>query len=167
MLASGVFQRLWHWGRSEGRTPRTPHINFTYMQPYKPITQWHVALMGWATCPNFIGCKWHVSTPHWETTIQYKYATSSNCHIIMMVRPSTWPYGLYGQVQLASQIFPCLTWRSNRDISSIRTPFAKVNIPPESGKWDRRNGTIFIAFWELWKLSKFWSPDHIYINIIK
>jgi hypothetical protein len=75
-----------------------------------------------------------------------KYAMSSNCHVIMMVRPSTWPYGLYGQVQSASQIFTCLAWRTDRDISSIRTPFAKVNIPPESGRRDGRNGTVFVAF---------------------
>jgi hypothetical protein len=32
------------------------------------------------------------------------------------------------------KIFACLTWRTDRDISSIRTPFEKVNIPPESGR---------------------------------
>ena len=77
------------------------------------------------------------------------------CHIIMMVWPSTWPYGLYGQVQPASQIFSCLAWWTDRDNSFIRTPFAKVNIPPESGRRDGRNGIGFIAFRALSFLSIF------------
>jgi hypothetical protein len=60
--------------------------------------------------------------------------------------PATSPYGLYGQVQSASKIFACLAWRTDRDIFSIRTPFEKVNIPPESGRRDGRNGTVFVAF---------------------
>jgi hypothetical protein len=32
------------------------------------------------------------------------------------------------------QIFACLSWQTDRDIFSIRTPFEKVNIPPESGR---------------------------------
>jgi hypothetical protein len=42
--------------------------------------------------------------------------------------------------------FACLPWRTDRDIFSIRTPFEKVNIPPESGRRDGRNGTVFVAF---------------------
>jgi hypothetical protein len=60
--------------------------------------------------------------------------------------PATSPYGLYGQVQSASKNFACLAWRTDRDISFIRTPFEKVNIPPESGRRDRHNGTVFVAF---------------------
>jgi hypothetical protein len=60
--------------------------------------------------------------------------------------PATSPYGLYGQVQSASKNFACLAWRTDRDISFIRTPFEKVNIPPESGRRDGRNGTVFVAF---------------------
>jgi hypothetical protein len=147
MLASGVFQRLWHWGRSGGRTPRTPH---KILHICNHINQSHIVTRG----ANGLG---HVSTLYWlqmtrvntplDNHHPIKYATtSSNYHVIMMVRPSTWPYGLYGQVQSASQIFACLAWRTDRDISSIRTPFAKVNIPPESGRRDGRNGTVFIAF---------------------
>jgi hypothetical protein len=44
------------------------------------------------------------------------------------------------------QIFACLARRTDRDNFSIRTPFEKVNIPPESGRRDGRNGTIFVAF---------------------
>ena len=57
------------------------------------------------------------------------------------------------------QIFAYLARRTDRDIFSIRTPFEKVNILSESGKWDGRNGTVFVAFQALWKLSKIWSPD--------
>jgi hypothetical protein len=46
-----------------------------------------------------------VSTPNSLIINQYKYATSVFCHVSMMVRPSTWPYGLYGQVQSASPNF--------------------------------------------------------------
>jgi hypothetical protein len=60
--------------------------------------------------------------------------------------PATSPYGLYGQVQSASKNFACLAWRTDRDIFSIRTPFEKVNILPESGRRDGRNGTIFVTF---------------------
>jgi hypothetical protein len=42
--------------------------------------------------------------------------------------------------------FSCLTFRTERDIFSIRTPFDKVNIPPESGRRDISNGIGFIAF---------------------
>jgi hypothetical protein len=44
------------------------------------------------------------------------------------------------------KIFACLAWRTDRDIFSIRRPFDKVNIPPESGRRDGRNGTVFVAF---------------------
>jgi hypothetical protein len=54
-------------------------------------------------------------------------------------------YGLYG---LHSQhfFFACLTFRTECDIFSIRTPFDKVNIPPESGRRDGRNGVGFVGF---------------------
>ena len=42
--------------------------------------------------------------------------------------------------------FTCFARRTDLDNFSIRTPFAKVNIPPESGERDRRNGTVFVAF---------------------
>jgi hypothetical protein len=42
--------------------------------------------------------------------------------------------------------FPCLARRTDRDNFSIQTPFAKINIPPESGERDGRNGTVFVAF---------------------
>jgi hypothetical protein len=42
--------------------------------------------------------------------------------------------------------FTCLARRTDLDNFSIRTPFAKINIPPESGERDGRNGTVFVAF---------------------
>ena len=80
--------------------------------------------------------------------------------------PAMSPYGWYdpamspyGQVQSASKKISYLAWRTDRDIFSIRTPFEKENIPLESGRRDRRNGTVFVTFRALWKLSKIWSPD--------
>ena len=43
--------------------------------------------------------KQHVSKPHWTEINQPQRAISSSCHVSSTVRPSTWPYGLYGQVQ--------------------------------------------------------------------
>ena len=57
------------------------------------------------------------------------------------------------------KFFTCLAWRTDRDIFSIRSPFDKVNILPESGRRDEHNGTVFVAFRALWNLSKIWSPD--------
>jgi hypothetical protein len=41
--------------------------------------------------------------------------------------------------------FACLTFQTEHDIFSIRSPFDKVNIPPESGRRDGHNGVGFIA----------------------
>jgi hypothetical protein len=69
------------------------------------------------------------------------------CHV------TVWPprqlYGLPRQLyDLPSQHqnFAYLARRTDRDNFSIRTPFAKINIPPESGERDGRNGTVFVAF---------------------
>jgi hypothetical protein len=45
-----------------------------------------------------------------------------------------------------NNFFACLPYQTKRDIFSIRSPFDKVNIPPESGIRDRRNGIGFVAF---------------------
>jgi hypothetical protein len=99
----------------------------------------------------------HVSPFHWTTLNQYEYATSSNYHVINCqdtVRSphqhcTALPRGDCTDCMDRSVIiifFCCLARRTDRDNFSIRTPFAKVNIPPESGRRDGRNGTIFIAF---------------------
>jgi hypothetical protein len=55
-------------------------------------------------------------------------------------------YGLYGQVQSASQNFACLARQTECDIFSIRTPFDIKIIPPESGRRAGRNGVGFVGF---------------------
>ena len=100
-----------------------------------------------------------------RTRVNFLFAIhqpTTTCHvtIVRSYDPGTSPYRLYGQVKSTSKNFACLAWWTDRDIFSIRTPFEKVNIPPELGRRDKRNGTIFVAFWALWKLSKIWSLDH-------
>jgi hypothetical protein len=50
-------------------------------------------------------------------------------------------YGLPSQ-----HFFACFTFRSERDIFSIRTPFDIKIIPPESGRRGGQNGIGFIEF---------------------
>jgi hypothetical protein len=79
------------------------------------------------------GC--HMS-PVWTCHV----SSVRTCHVSV----HTSLYGLHSQQFFF--FFACLTFRTECDIFSIRTPFDKVNIPPESGRRDRRNGTGFIAF---------------------
>ena len=60
--------------------------------------------------------------------------------------------------------FACLTFRTERDIFSIRTPFDEVNIPPKSGRRDRRNGIGFVAFRALSFLSIFQALSGFWIR---
>jgi hypothetical protein len=76
--------------------------------------------------------------------------------------PRQRPYGLYGLH--SQQFFPCLTFQTECDIFSIRTPFDKVNIPPESGRQDGRNGIGFIAFRALSFLSIFQALSGFWIR---
>jgi hypothetical protein len=78
------------------------------------------------------------------------YVTVQTCHV-SSVWPATWQYGLPSQ----HQIFACLTFRTERDIFSIRAPFDIKIIPPESGRRDGRNGIGFVAFRALSFLSIF------------
>jgi hypothetical protein len=66
------------------------------------------------------------------------------CHVSCTDLPRQRPYGLYGLH--SQQIFACLTFQTECDIFSIRTPFDKVNIPPESGRRDGHNGVGFVGF---------------------
>jgi hypothetical protein len=59
--------------------------------------------------------------------------------------------------------FACLTFQTERDIFFIRTPFDKVNIPPESGRRDRHNGIGFVAFRALSFLSIFQALSGFWI----
>jgi hypothetical protein len=82
-------------------------------------------------------------------------------------------YGLYGlhsqhdtwavRTVQSSLFFTCLTFQTECDIFSIRSPFDKVNIPPESGRRDRCNGTGFVAFQALLFLSIFQAPSGFWI----
>jgi hypothetical protein len=129
------------WGRSGGRTPRTP--NTILQQSYKPMMRdtWH---------PE-IGPRVLILSPpieHVSTSNTRQNQPITICHVTCphgLYGPAKSPYGLYGQVQSASKNFACLAWWTDHDNSFIRTPFAKVNIP-ESGRRDGRNGTIFVAF---------------------
>jgi hypothetical protein len=87
--------------------------------------------------------------PKLPTTCHYLRLPCVTCmdlpRVIYTDMPRQHPYGLYG---LHSQqfFFACLTFRTECDIFSIRTPFDKVNIPLESGRRDGRNGIGFVAF---------------------
>jgi hypothetical protein len=63
-----------------------------------------------------------------------------------------------------NNFFTCLTYQTERDIFSIRSPFDKVNIPPESGRRDGRNGTGFVAFRALSFLSIFQALSGFWIR---
>jgi hypothetical protein len=70
-------------------------------------------------------------------------ACTVSCHVSL--------YGLYSH----PLFFACLPFRTERDILLIRSPFDEVNIPPESGRRDGRNGAGFVAFRALSFLSIF------------
>jgi hypothetical protein len=142
-LVSGCLLRLYSGG-GPGVEPRGLPYIFTYN---------HKANQRGTRGAHGLG---HVPSYHLPSTRHVSLHDSptnqpTNCHITTsssygLYDPATSPYGLYGQVQSASKNFACLAWRTDRDISSIRTPFEKVNIPPESGRRDRRNGTVLVAF---------------------
>jgi hypothetical protein len=138
---SDDYIKVYMWGEVPGSNLADSHYIL-----YSNINQTnggHVAPMDWATCLLII-C-------HQPDTCQLPIHPKQPINIfhVTTVRPygpATSPYGLYGQVQSASKNFACLAWRTDRDIFSIRTPFEKVNIPPESGRRDGCNGTVFVTF---------------------
>jgi hypothetical protein len=106
--------------------------------------------------------------------------SKSACHMSLPEAATCHLYGpatchLYGHATSASVrtvrtaqstifFFACLTFRTECDIFSIRTPFDKVNIPPESGRRDGRNGTGFVAFRALSFLSIFQALSGFWIR---
>jgi hypothetical protein len=72
------------------------------------------------------------------------------------------PRQLYGRTVIP--FFACLTFRTERDIFSIRTPFDEVNIPLESGRRYGRNGTGFVTFRALSFLSIFQALSGFWIR---
>jgi hypothetical protein len=139
-------------GEVRGSNP-TASIIFT-KQNMSQSNEGHVAPKHWATCPLLICFQYDTchhmigqppannNAPHHQTANSAAKSSYGRlrqlyglCHVSSTTCPVSAPF-----------FFTCLARRTDRDIFSIQTLFAKVNIPPESGRRDRRNGTIFIAF---------------------
>ena len=145
IVVSEGFTKLGLW-EVQGSNPVDSQNNFTYKHNVQRMSDTWRPWVGPRVLILFAQ-NGHVSTSNSPTSTKenvphHPPATS----LYGWYGPATSPYGLYGQVQSTSKIFACLAWRTDRDIFSIRTPFEKVNIPPESGRRDRHNGTIFVAF---------------------
>jgi hypothetical protein len=128
----------------------TCHLNLVQPYPKRPNPP--------ATCHLLVMPRVIIRICH----VSYSGTATSpvrTCHV-STVRTATWQYGLPSQ----HQIFACLTFRTERDIFSIRTPFDEVNIPPESGRRDGRNGTGFVAFRALSFLSIFQALSGFWIR---
>ena len=119
-----------------------------------PLQWWHVSPLDWSNClpipvfhhlPRVTSRGCHVSC----TTV---WPVQSACHVAL--------YGLYSH----PLFFACLPFRTEHDILLIRSPFDKVNIPPESGRRDGRNGIGFIAFRALSFLSIFQALSGFWIR---
>jgi hypothetical protein len=141
-----MFVKVYIEGEVRGSNPADSHIQFYIANIDQPTRDtWRPcigprALMPFAANVTRVNIQLDNQQP-----IKMHHVFHLPCHHDGTALPRG-PYGLYGQVQSAFQIFACLAWQTDRDNSFIRTPFAKVNIPPESGRRDGRNGTVFIAF---------------------
>jgi hypothetical protein len=125
-----------------GVEPRGLPHNFT--QPYEPKMSdtWRLRIgprvltpfARYRTCVNsrFANNQPINNSPHHHRTV----CTALPRQTVRTVRTGT----------VSIKFFAYLAWRTDRDIFSIRCPFDKVNIPPESGRRDGRNGTVFVAF---------------------
>jgi hypothetical protein len=104
--------------------PKICHVSPNYSSSCQPITMCHVIKL-----PSHLPRvpRHHSRSPH--------VSTVRPCHVSSTACPVSIKF-----------FFTCLARRTDRDNFSIRTPFAKINIPPESGERDGRNGTIFVAF---------------------
>jgi hypothetical protein len=131
-------------GEVRGSNPTDSHKTFTYNQPMRGTRGSHG--LGHMSSYHFPSTG-HVSTHHSPTStnenMPHHPPTTSPYR---WYGPATSLHGLYGQVQSASKNFAYSAWQTDHDIFSIWTPFEKVNIPPESGRRDGRNGTIFVTF---------------------
>jgi hypothetical protein len=143
-MVGGGLRKLMKCGRSGGRTPRPPLVLHNHINQSTSDTwcQWIGPLVLTSLATNDM-CHPSIRQPSTNESVPHHPPDTSSYG---WYGSSTSPYGLYGQVQSASKIFACLAWQTDRDIFSIRTPFEKVNIPPESGRRDGRNGTVFVAF---------------------
>jgi hypothetical protein len=93
----------------------------------------------------------HVSLPEAATCRLYGPATSASVRTVQTA-------------QSINFFFACLTFQIECDIFSIQRMFDKVNIPPESGRRDRHNGTGFVAFRALSFLSIFQALSGFWIR---
>ena len=127
--------------------PRACHLS-PYLRSHCPVSA--------ATSPaDVIPC--HVSPIDWSSCLPY--ATSpATCRLQGLPRH---PYGLYGQratchcTVIPPPFFPCLGSRTERDVFRIRSPLDEVDIWPESGRRDGRNGAGFVGCGALSFLSLF------------
>jgi hypothetical protein len=99
----------------------------------------------------------HPRLPH---VIIRGYHVTYMDRIVCTVSMTRGLYGLYSH----PFFFTYLTFRTECDIFSIRSPFDKVNIPLESGRRDGRNGIGFIAFRALSFLSIFQALSGFWIR---
>jgi hypothetical protein len=123
-----------------------------HLSPYLPSQPADVihATSACATCHPYSG-----DTCHPLTGPTVPVILSITCHMSSpeAATSAVRPYGLYSQPATwhctdctVTHFFACLGFRTECDIFRIRSPFDEVNIWPESGRRDRRNGTGFVRF---------------------
>jgi hypothetical protein len=156
-----------HWSNRTLKTPNPCDTCRVLVMPRVLRTVCHVSLSDAATCRH----------PCLPRVASWLAATSAVriCHVLN----ATSLYGLPRHCTESAtchctdvprvlpsqhQIFACLTFRTERDIFSIRTPFDIKIIPPESGRRDGRNGTGFVAFRALSFLSIFQALSGFWIR---
>jgi hypothetical protein len=149
-LASKVMLSRCIVGRSGGRTPWPPKIlnkRTNLVKPRVPRGSPGLGHVAPFYSSNDATCQ-PMTRP---AVIQSKLTTSANCqvtchvcHVIMYgclrQHCTTLPRGSTACPVSIIFFFACLARRTDLDNFSIRTPFVKVNIPPESGERDGRNG---------------------------
>jgi hypothetical protein len=113
-----------------------------------------------ATCHPYSGDTCHPLIG--PTVLSCMLTSPATCHLQEL------PHHLYGHTACtvslprgtvrtvqSSHFFACLGFWTERDIFRIQSPFDEVNIWPESGRRDRRNGVGFVRFRALSFLSLF------------
>jgi hypothetical protein len=129
-----------------------------------------------ATCHPYSGDTCHLGIGPVRTPNRTRVKSAATCHLLELATchlygPATSAYR-HATVSVrtdctdctVNNFFACLTYRTECDIFSIRSPFDKVNIPPESGRRDGRNGIGFVAFRALSFLSIFQALSGFWIR---
>ena len=127
------------------RTPKVPN----------PYDTCRVLVM-----PRVLRTVCHVSPSGWTTSAVRTCHVSCTALPRQLYRRATWTV----RTVQSSPFFACLTFQTERNIFSIRTPFDEVNIPPELGRRDGCNGTGFVAFRALSFLSIFQALSGFWIQ---